>query len=59
MFAGISLFLSLVLHPIVATLNGKGYWETVEDNIFDSVFDFFGTLFSAVIVVSAIIIYCM
>lgn len=57
--ASINLFLIFVLQPVIATLNGKRYWSTVEDNIFDSALGFFGSVFSAAMVVISILIYYM
>ncbi|OBZ15870.1 hypothetical protein A8L34_27885 [Bacillus sp. FJAT-27264] len=56
-FAGIYLFLLLVFHPVIATFNGEGYWETVEENIFGSALDFYGSAFLASMVVMSIVIH--
>ncbi|MEK5183255.1 hypothetical protein [Paenibacillus sp. FSL P4-0288] len=52
-----NLFVMLVLHPTLAWINRKGFWETVYDNIFGSLFMMIGSQLSIVGLVGSLMIH--
>ncbi|MNN32233.1 hypothetical protein D3C81_1459490 [compost metagenome] len=54
-----NLFLIFVITPLFASLNGKGYWDTIEDYVFESTFHFFAILIFVAVIVYRIVLGVM
>lgn len=58
LIAAFNLFLTLLLHPALSWASRRaGFWETVEDNIFDSFSDFVGAVSSMAFLVLALLFH--